>query len=139
MDIKQSRAVYRQNSAAAETLLLREISKRQLHGYKFRRQVSSEPLMVEFYCVELKLVVELFGDSYTPSPQNINDRNRVLEGKGYQVARFSHIEVLSNLVGVIESLGVAIRQCKKAQAMSDLACRYLSGGVGKSVFSSGAV
>jgi very-short-patch-repair endonuclease len=125
----------RQNAAAAETLLLREISKRQLHGYKFRRQTCTHSAAIDFVCAELKLVVELYSESDNEGTEHISVRTQRLEGKGFQLARFRHSEVLTNLGGVIDSLSVAIRQCKKSVEMSKMACRYLSGGMSKSFFS----
>lgn len=139
MDINQNRSLDRQNCAAAETLLLREISKRQLHGYKFSRQVCAQSFAIEFVCTELKLVVELYGELQPEPVQSVDARTRRLEGKGYQVARFRYSEVLTNLTGVIDSLSVAIRQCKKSQVMSQLACRYLSGSFGMSFLTPGNV
>ncbi len=135
MDITPSTTTERQNAAAAETLLLREISKRQLHGYKFRRQTCSHCAAIDFVCAELKLVVELYSERDNESAQDIGARTQRLEGKGFQLARFRHSEVLTNLAGVIDSLSVAIRQCKKSVAMSQMACRYLSGSMSKSFLS----
>ncbi|MCJ8269550.1 MAG: DUF559 domain-containing protein [Psychrosphaera sp.] len=135
MDITANITAERQNAAAAETLLLREISKRQLHGYKFRRQTCAHSAAIEFVCAELKLVVELYSESDNETVQHISTRTQRLEGKGFQLARFRHSEVLTNLAGVIDSLSVAIRQCKKSVAMSQMACRYLSGAMSKSFLS----
>lgn len=129
----QNETIWRRNASAAETLLLREISKRQFNGYKFRRQVCSEPFAVEFVCNELKLVIELYSGKYQACGEAINYRTRSLQSKGYQIARFCHNEILTNLMGVIDSLAVVCRQRKKEIAMSQLARRYLSGGLGKSV------
>ncbi len=138
MDMTPNTATERQNAAAAETLLLREISKRQLHGYKFRRQTCAHSEAIEFVCAELKLVVELYNERDDETTQHISARAQRLEGKGFQLARFRHSEVLTNLAGVIDSLSVAIRQCKKSVAMSQMACRYLSGAMSKSFLSPGA-
>ena len=135
MDITANITAERQNAAAAETLLLREISKRQLHGYKFRRQSCAHSAAIEFVCAELKLVVELYSESDNETAQHISTRTERLDGKGFQLARFRHSEVLTNLAGVIDSLSVAIRQCKKSVAMSQMACRYLSGAMSKSFLS----
>ncbi len=133
MNCHYNPSIYRQNAAKAEALLLREISKRQLRGYKFRRQSGKTPMSVEFICAELKLVIQLYSehfydDNLARSPEQLaNDT----EFKGFQVARICHSEVLTNLIGVIESLSAVIRQCKQAMQMSRMACQYLSQGIGR--------
>ena len=130
MDLNYYGNIYHQNAASAEILVIRELSKRQLNGYKFRRKVCEEPFVVEFICNELRLIVELYSELDIPSATT-QARILKLQNHGYQVARFSHSEVLSNLAGVIESLSAIVRQSKKAVTMSQLACRYLAGGFGK--------
>lgn len=132
MDNQYHCALYRKNAATAETLLLREISKRQLQGYKFRRQTGTEPMSVEFVCKELKLVILLYSEHFSEQPYRpeASYYNRP-EFKGYQVARICHSDVLTNLVGVIESLAAVVRQCKQALQLSRMACRYLSQGLGR--------
>jgi len=130
MDIEFYDCIYQQNANVAETLMIRELSKRQLHGYKFRRQLCSEPFVIEFVCAELKLIVELYSELDIPTKAT-EVRLRQLGNQGYQVARFCHSEVLNNLEGVIGALATVIRQSKKALVMSQLACRYLAGGLGK--------
>lgn len=130
MDNQYHCVPYRENAATAETLILREISKRQLHGYKFKRQAGIEPLSVEFVCSELKLVIQLYSEHFCDADQDKHNNAERLEFKGYQVARVCHGEVLNNLVGVIESLAGVVRQCKQAMDMSRMACRYLSRGMG---------
>lgn len=133
MDLIENESVWRRNGVAAETLLLQEISKRQLNGYKFRRQVCSEPFVVEFVCNELKLIVELYSGIHVDADGEMNQRSRHLQNKGFLVTRFCHGEVLSDLLGVLDSLSVLCRQRQKEIAMSQLARRYLSGGLGRPV------
>jgi very-short-patch-repair endonuclease len=135
MDLLQNEAIWRRNAAAAETLLLRELSKHQYHGYKFRRQVCSEPFMAEFACFELKLLIELYSALHEVSGKRINKRSQTLQSKGFVLARFCHSEVLTDLLGVMNSVAVVCRQRKKQMAMSQLARRYLSGGLAKPMLS----
>jgi very-short-patch-repair endonuclease len=48
----------------AEIILWSRSKGRQLGGYKFRRQYSVEYFMIDFYCPELKLAIEVDGDSH---------------------------------------------------------------------------
>jgi very-short-patch-repair endonuclease len=134
MDIQNKMASYRANAIAAETLLLREIGQRQLHGFEFFKQACTGPLVVVFVCNELKLVVELFSDTQLESTHSVVNRTRHFENQGFKVARFCHYQVMNDILSVVDQLGVAVRQSKKALAMSQIACSYL---VGKSNFSNG--
>ena len=52
----------------AEIILWERLKNRQLEGYKFRRQYNVQDFVIDFYCPELKLAVEIDGEShyYTP-------------------------------------------------------------------------
>lgn len=130
MDLDYYGNIYHQNAASAEILVIRELSKRQLNGHKFRRKICEEPFVVEFICNELQLIVELYSELDLPNAAT-EARIQKLHNHGFQVARFSHGEVLGNLPRVIESISAVVRQSKKAVTMSQLACRYLAGGFGK--------
>jgi len=71
---------------------------------KFRRQVPIGCFIVDFYCAELRLVIEIDGGS--PLDQEEYDTNRThwLESCGYHVIRFTNDDVRMNLNQVIESI-----------------------------------
>jgi very-short-patch-repair endonuclease len=52
----------------AEKLLWARLRNRQLAGYKFRRQHPIGPFIVDFVCLEKKLLVEVDGGQHAPSP-----------------------------------------------------------------------
>jgi very-short-patch-repair endonuclease len=54
----------RKNQTDAETLLWRRLRNRQLEGFKFRRQHSFDPYIVDFVCIEKRLIVELDGGQH---------------------------------------------------------------------------
>lgn len=128
MDINYDSAVIDKSLVTAEALLNREINQRQLYGYQFCRQTNQLSSTTQFICQELKLVVELY-DEQSESMDKLKARTQLLEYKGFQVARLSHIEITRNLSGVMAALSVAIRQCKKSLSMRKMASRYLSGGL----------
>ena len=130
MDITNYDSIYHKNAHAAETLMIRELSRRQLHGYKFRRQLCAEPFVIEFVCNELKLIIELYSELDMPS-EVTDARLKALGVQGFHVARFCHSEVLTNLEKVIGSITAVVGKAKKAFEMSQLACRFLAGGFGK--------
>lgn len=86
------------------------------HGYlrRFKRPISRQrPIdqyIVDFYCPDLKLIIEVDGDTRCSEEGKAYDeeRTRVLESYGLSVIRFSNVDVLDNFDGVcreLESVG----------------------------------
>ena len=78
----------------------------QLEGRKFRRQSSINNFIVDFYCPEEKLVVELDGDFHFDEKVIKDDekRSKILEEEGLKVIRFENQEVLLNLDNVLSEI-----------------------------------
>lgn len=74
----------------------------RLNGYKFRRQHSIPPYIVDFYCDELKLVVELDGSQH--SPRVDAKRNRTLLRDGLTILRFRDNQILQDMDAVLEAI-----------------------------------
>jgi len=75
-------------------------------GCKFRRQQGIGQYIIDFYCAEYALIVELDGDShYTPEAIAYDTkRTQFLISKGFKVIRFSNLEVMQNKEGVLSAL-----------------------------------
>jgi len=75
-------------------------------GCKFRRQHGIGQYIVDFYCAEHALIVELDGESHFTAEGNEADKIRTafLESKGFRVLRFSNLEVMQNKEGVLMAL-----------------------------------
>lgn len=71
-----------------EALFWSEVRNRKLGGYKFRRQFLIGRYIVDFVCVEQKLVVELDGPFHADRVQYDNVRDAFLRAQGYRVMRF---------------------------------------------------
>lgn len=97
----------------AEVILWGRLKSRQLGGYKFRRQYGVESFVTDFYCPELKLAIEIDGDSHYASPHPLlgkegnkgwlSDRERQdrIESFGIRFIRFTNREVYENIEGVL--------------------------------------
>ncbi len=98
----QKRIKLRKNSTPQETLLWSGIRKKQL-GCKFRRQHSIGNYIVDFYCPEKKLIIELDGWQHKREKDIRYDAKRTayLENLGIKVLRFWNNEINNNLNGVI--------------------------------------
>jgi very-short-patch-repair endonuclease len=94
----------RRNQTDAERLLWFRLRDRRLDGLKFKRQVPIERFVVDFFCADAKLIVELDGGHHTQNSERDADRTRVLEAMGYLVLRFWNHDVIRNMDGVLEDI-----------------------------------
>lgn len=76
---------------------------------RFRRQQPIGPYIVDFYCADARLVVELDGLSHLRTGPADLARQRFLEAEGFAVVRFWNEEVLKDLDGVVEQVLSVIR------------------------------
>ncbi len=111
LKIKQARTL-RKNQTNAEKIIWRKIRSRQLAGFKFRRQHNIDRFIVDFYCDEIRLIIEIDGDVHAYE-QRINydkQRQKILESKEFKIARYTNYEVFNNLNGVLEDI---LRKCEE--------------------------
>lgn len=108
MDIKTKSRLLRQNSTGAERQLWSILRNRQFHQLKFRRQYPIEPYIVDFVCLEKKLIVEIDGGQHADQVNYDIARSVFLESKGFLVVRFWNNEVLENIEGVYDSLTLTL-------------------------------
>ncbi len=99
--IKHLARKLRKNMTDAERLLWRYFRNRQLGGYKFRRQRPIGSYIVDFVCLEKKLVVEVDGGQHAGQLELDAKRSGYLEDKGYRVLRFWNNEVLTETESVL--------------------------------------
>lgn len=92
----------RTNATEAEKLLWYKIRNRQILNLKFHRQQPIPPYIVDFYCEDRLLIIELDGGQHNEEFDRI--RTHFLEEKGYQILRYWNNDVLGNIEGVIEDL-----------------------------------
>ena len=95
----------RHPQTAAEATLWRALRSRNL-GYKFRRQHPIDRFIIDFYCAQAKLCIEVDGDSHAEASQKEYDAARTpyLKELGYKVIRFTNNDVRYNLNAVIEEI-----------------------------------
>jgi very-short-patch-repair endonuclease len=83
---------------------------RQILRAKFRRQHSIEKFIVDFYCNEAQLVIEVDGPVHEYTPEEDAIRQEFLESLGFTVLRFTNDEILNLLGGVIEKIMTALNK-----------------------------
>jgi very-short-patch-repair endonuclease len=83
-------------------------------GTKFRRQHGIGNYIVDFYCAEVGLVIELDGDShFTENAKKYDsERTAFLQSKGFKVVRFTNSEVMQNKEGVLHSVVACLESLK---------------------------
>jgi very-short-patch-repair endonuclease len=89
----------RRDSTDVERAMWARLRNRQLTGAKFRRQASLGPYVVDFLCIETKLIVELDGGQH--SAEADAPRTAWLSGQGYRILRFWNNDVAENVEGVL--------------------------------------
>jgi very-short-patch-repair endonuclease len=94
----------------AERLLWSLLRNRRFMGYKFRRQHPMEPYVLDFYCHECHLAIELDGGQHNEPATRARDEKRTafLQAQGIRVLRFWNNEVLTNLEGVLQAIHDAL-------------------------------
>ena len=94
----------RQTQTDAEALAWAFLRNRNCLGFKFRRQVVISGFIVDFYCPELRLVIELNGSVHDSQDQRLRDRERdaVLTLASVRVVRIRNAEV--NRARLVETI-----------------------------------
>lgn len=89
----------------AEAIVWRVLRNRQI-GFKIRRQHPIDKFIIDFYCAEAKLLIEIDGDSHFNSEQEEydNERTKYLEELGYKVIRFTNDDVKNNIQAVVNEI-----------------------------------
>nr|WP_255411042.1 vitamin B12 dependent-methionine synthase activation domain-containing protein [Flavobacterium sp. 1] len=107
-DVLKERAKEMRNKPTeAEKMLWNVLSNKGIEGFKFRRQHIIGEYIVDFVCLEKKLVIEVDGSIHNLPEQIEEDKERTiwLESKGFKVLRYTNQQVLNNLFETIENIG----------------------------------
>jgi very-short-patch-repair endonuclease len=95
----------RKNPTPAETRMWHQaLRMRQLADYKFLRQKPVGHFIVDFYCAEIGLVIEIDGHDHADKAGEDLERTRFLNELGQMVIRYANDEVMVNMDGVYEDL-----------------------------------
>ena len=92
----------RRRATKAENVLWQKLRARQMEGCKFRRQQPIDNYIVDFVCLENKLIIELDGGQHAAGQSKDKKRDHFMELNGFTVLRFWNNAVFGNLEGVLE-------------------------------------
>ena len=109
MSVQQARRL-RKGATDAEKRLWSRLRNRQIGNLKFRRQHPFGNRVVDLFCEEAKLAIELDGSGHLTGRGQTSDLDREIElyEKGIRVLRFYNHDIFSNLEGVLEAIIYAV-------------------------------
>jgi very-short-patch-repair endonuclease len=93
----------------AEKQLWQRLKNKQLVGFKFRRQQLIDRFIVDFYCHEVKLVIEVDGEIHNYTQVEDAIRQEFLESLGLRVVKFKNEDVFLKIEGVLEEIARVIK------------------------------
>ena len=88
----------------SEVLLWLQIKNGQLNGLDFDRQVVIGNYIVDFFCAERRVIIEIDGITHDYKGEYDEDRSRYLKGLGLSVIRVMDIDIKKNIQSVVDYL-----------------------------------
>ena len=110
---KGRRKQLRKHMTSAEVALWRALRRKGAGGFKFRRQQGIGSYVLDFYCPELRLCVELDGSSHDKKYEYDVQRTAFLKQQGIKVIRYRNEQVWTNMEGIVTEI---VRIGKELQA-----------------------
>ena len=93
----------------AERILWQQLRRNQLDGFHFRRQQVIGEFIVDFYCPQAGLVIEVDGGRHQRQRAYDAERDKFLCGRGLRVLRFTNAEVSTDVRAVRRRIAAACR------------------------------
>lgn len=109
----------RKSMSDAERKLWRGLRGKQVDGARFRRQHPIGRYIVDFVCLERRLVIEVDGGQHTEDAHIAYDarRDRWLATEGYRVMRVSTADVYANIAGVLDTIWAAVQEAPSMRGL----------------------
>ena len=105
-ELKKLARNLRNKSTKSEISLWKYLNCQQIDGYKFSRQKPIGNYIADFYCYQLRLVIEIDGSSH--NSLDIQEKDKLkeiyLKQLGFTVLRFTGYDVFENIEGVVQSI-----------------------------------
>jgi very-short-patch-repair endonuclease len=102
--LKKFKIILKANQTDCEQILWYHLRNRQFEGFKFRRQHVLLGSIVDFVCLEKKLIIELDGGQHTEQITYDLQKTIKLENDGYHIIRFWNNEITENLEEVLDTI-----------------------------------
>ena len=96
----------RRNATAAERRLWQGLRRKEVAGFRFRRQVPLGGFVADFASFDARLIIEVDGATHSTDDELARDaaRTAALAAQGFALLRFTNAEVLHNLDGALETI-----------------------------------
>jgi len=98
----------RHEPTATESMLWDVLRGRKFEGYKFRRQHPIDRFIVDFYCPQGHLVIEVDGEIHNYTVEEDALRQMFIESRGLRVLRFTNRQIIHDLPAVMEAIHTAL-------------------------------
>jgi very-short-patch-repair endonuclease len=111
-DIFRKAKELRRYETESEKRLWARLCRNQLMGLKFRRQHPINRFIVDFYCVKIKLVIEVDGNIHEIPENKVYDigRSQILNDFGIKVIRCTNEEIIEDIEKVIKNIEMNVIQ-----------------------------
>ena len=106
-ELKQRSRALRDNMTDAERRLWSRLRRRQINGWRFRRQHPIPPYIADFACIEAKLIVEADGSQHAESETDLI-RDQYLRAAGWRVLRFWNPDILRSTNDIMATIAAAL-------------------------------
>jgi very-short-patch-repair endonuclease len=103
-ELMQRARVLRNNMTRAESILWSRLRSKKIKGYKFRRQQPIFDYITDFYCDELRFVIEVDGEIHTDNKTSDQKRENILRINGYHILHLTNLEIETTLDSTIEKI-----------------------------------
>jgi len=101
---KDRRRELRKNHTEAENILWQRIRGRKINNLKFHRQYSVGPYIIDFFCPQIRLAIELDGGQHKDAREYDEERENFLKNEDIVTLRFWNSEVMGDLKNVLEKI-----------------------------------
>lgn len=118
--VDRAKALRKNMTPSEKKMWYKVLFNKQFENLRWLRQRPIDNFIVDFYCAELKLIVEIDGDSHEDRTEYDADRTTILEGYGLTVVRFTNCDVLNNIQGVCTHLHNVVEMIKEIFAENKL-------------------
>ena len=108
MSLLENAKLLRRNLTDAEQKLWYHLRAHRFMGRKFKRQKPMGRYVVDFVCLEEKLIIELDGGQHAESVEYDHVRDSWLRSEGYTVLRFWNNELINEMDGVLEQIRLTL-------------------------------
>ena len=112
---QQRAQVLRKRTTDSERLLWSHLRRRQLRGYRFRRQVPIGNYIADFVCIEARLIIELDGSQHQEHLAYDEQRTRYLEQRGFKIFRVWDNQAFTETQSVLETIANMLESATQQQ------------------------